>query len=291
MNIDEMKINVLVTSAGGPAAISWIKSLRRFDSTINIIATDCNKLAPGLYLADHHYVIESTYKNIKNIIKKHSINLIIAQSEAELHIISNHLNDLNDIGVKTFVSSNKTIKICEDKLKFYKYCALNFKLPSLIESAIEKPDISSGSRGVKLIEAKKGNTLWEYMPGQEYTVDVFCNKKSESLGTIVRKRLKTKAGISVQGEVIRYEEIEKSAENLCKFLNIIGPCCIQFKKDKDGIPKILECNPRLGGGSYFSTLAGINPAQIYIDLIRNVKVEKQYPKPITVTRYFEEIII
>ena len=189
------------------------------------------------------------------------------------------------------MSSNKTIKICEDKLKFYEHCASDFKLPSLIESAIEKPNISSGSRGVKLIEANKGNTLWEYLPGQEYTVDVFCNEKSESLGTIVRKRLKTKAGISVQGEVIRYEEIEKSAENLCRFLNIIGPCCIQFKQDKYGVPRILECNPRLGGGSYFSTLAGINPAQIYIDLICNVKVEKQYPKPITVTRYFEEIIV
>ena len=286
-----MKINVLVTSAGGPAAISWIRSLRRFDSTINIIATDCNKLAAGLYLADHHYVIESTYKNIKNVIKKHSINLIIAQSEAELLLLSNHKDELNDMGVKTFVSSQKTIKICYDKLKFYTHCVLDFKLPSLIQAAFEKPDIGSGSRGVELIKAKEGNSLWEYLPGQEYTVDVFCNEESKSLGTVVRKRLKTKAGISVQGEVIRYKEIEKTAEDLCKFLNIIGPCCIQFKEDRQGIPTILECNPRLGGGSYFATLAGVNPAEIYVNLFRNVEVKKQYPNPITVTRYFEEIVI
>ena len=83
-------INVLVTSAGGPAALGWIKSLKSLGIIdMSIIATDCNKLAAGLYLADHHYVIESTYKNIKNVIKKHSINLIIAQSEAELLLLSN----------------------------------------------------------------------------------------------------------------------------------------------------------------------------------------------------------
>ena len=263
-------INVLVTSAGGPAALGWIKSLRSLGIIdMSIIATDCNKLAAGLYLADHHYVIESTYKNIKNVIKKHSINLIIAQSEAELLLLSNHKDELNDMGVKTFVSSQKTIKICYDKLKFYTHCVLDFKLPSLIQAAFEKPDIGSGSRGVELIKAKEGN----------------------SLGTVVRKRLKTKAGISVQGEVIRYKEIEKTAEDLCKFLNIIGPCCIQFKEDRQGIPTILECNPRLGGGSYFATLAGVNPAEIYVNLFRNVEVKKQYPNPITVTRYFEEIVI
>ena len=285
-------VNVLVTSAGGPAGISWIKSLRRYNSKINIVATDCNKLAAGLHLSDHHYVIESTYENIKNIIKKHSINLIIAQGGAELFILSAHKTELDSMGVKTYISSEKTIKICEDKLRFYKHCVSDFKLPSLIQAAFEKPDIGSGSRGIELIKAKEGNSLWEYLPGPEYTVDVFCNEESESLGTVVRKRLKTKAGISVQGEIIRYKEIEKTAEDLCKFLNIIGPCCIQFKEDRQGIPTILECNPRLGGGSYFATLAGVNPAQIYVDLFCNKKdVYKKYPKLITVTRYFEEIVV
>ena len=39
-------------------------------------------------------------------------------------------------------------------------------------------------------------------------------------------------------------------------------------------------------------LAGVNPAQIYVDLFCNEKdVYKKYPKLITVTRYFEEVII
>jgi carbamoyl-phosphate synthase large subunit len=75
-------------------------------------------------------------------------------------------------------------------------------------------------------------------------------------------------------------------------LKIVGPCCIQVKKDKEKTFKLVEINPRLGGGTIFTTLAGANFPQMIIDIIEDKK-KITIPKvsEITILRYFEEIII
>ena len=74
-------------------------------------------------------------------------------------------------------------------------------------------------------------------------------------------------------------------------MDLKGPVCIQFKENESGEPVIIECNPRLGGGTYMCTLAGVNYADIYFDLLTNTKRATPNPKEITVLRYYNEIII
>jgi carbamoyl-phosphate synthase large subunit len=79
--------------------------------------------------------------------------------------------------------------------------------------------------------------------------------------------------------------------NICKYLNITGPACIQLKQDENNKYKFIEINPRFGGGLYFSTLAGVNIPEMMLELFSNQQVTINEPKEITVVRYFEEIII
>ena len=293
-------INILVTAAGGPAGIGLIKSIRALKNSTqlyNIIAIDCDEMGAGLFLADKHYVVppmkqmvSDGWDEIKEIIIKERINYILPTSESELHLFSNYKQQLRDIGVEVFISSPKTINLCNNKFKFWKSLNSKFSMPNPISTAFLKPDIGAGARGTKKIEAAEGTHMWEYLPGKEYTVDVFCDNNSNSLGTVVRTRDGIKAGISVKGSVIRYAQLEDDSEKLCKELGIQGPCCIQWKKDVHGEPKLMECNPRLGGGTYFATLAGVNPAEVYISG-NKLSTVKKYPKEIRVTRYFEEIVI
>lgn len=293
------KINILVQSAGGPAAVGFIKSLKELDYDIKIVACDCDPLASGLYLADEYHIIDKVtdesighvWEQTKLIIEEHDINFLLPTSDHDLLIISTYKNILDDMDVKTFVSSRKVIDICRDKFTFWEHLNDSFNMPNPISAVLEKPDVGCGSRGVNLITQNEGCTLWEYLPGQEYTVDVFCDDESNVICTSVRKRLGIKAGISVKGSIIRHSLIEKESNKLCKKLNIQGPCCIQWKEDINGQPGLIECNPRLGGGTYITSLAGANPGRIYLDLYQNKKVSKIIPKEITVTRYFEEIII
>ena len=113
----------------------------------------------------------------------------------------------------------------------------------------------------------------DYLPGQEYTIDVLCDM-NKPLTSVIRKRLQTKAGISTKGKIIRDKYIEQECMRICKFLNLKGAICIQMKEDDTGTPKFIEINPRFGGGTYFTTLAGVNFVQIILDIINNKDLKR-----------------
>ena len=70
-----------------------------------------------------------------------------------------------------------------------------------------------------------------------------------------------------------------------------GPVCIQMKEDINGKPKFVEINPRVGGGTYFATLAGVNFMKIILDMMDNDDIYIEEPKEITVLRYYEEVVV
>jgi carbamoyl-phosphate synthase large subunit len=84
-------------------------------------------------------------------------------------------------------------------------------------------------------------------------------------------------------------------ENLCKntaaTLGIRGPSCIQLKESKNGELKIIEINPRFGGGTIFTTLAGANFPAMLLELVSNNNLVIPEVTEITVLRYFEEIVL
>jgi carbamoyl-phosphate synthase large subunit len=79
--------------------------------------------------------------------------------------------------------------------------------------------------------------------------------------------------------------------NIAKHVGIRGPCCIQMKESAEGILKIIEINPRFGGGTIFTTLAGANFPAMIIDMINGKDIVKPTVSEITIIRYFEEIVL
>ena len=76
--------NILISCAGGPAAVGAIKSLKQTDFKGNIVTIDCDSLAVGRYLSNINYVVPlSTSKNywneVLNIIVKEKITIILHQ--------------------------------------------------------------------------------------------------------------------------------------------------------------------------------------------------------------------
>jgi len=310
--------NILISCAGGPAAIGAIKSLRKTNFKGNIVTIDCDPLAVGGYLSDKNYIVPlSTSKNywdkVLNIIKKEKITLILPTGDSDIKHFSKNYHQLKQLGVSVFMSDYDSIIKCQDKKLFFDYCSSNFPLPftsnnykDLKFPMFAKPEYGSGSRGVKIcykvsdiktldkeesVHRSSNYLFQEYLPGQEYTVDVLCDLNSNPIVIVPRKRLQIKAGISSKGQVIKHKLIEKLCKDLCIYLGLKGPICIQLKEDSKGNPKFIEVNPRLGGGTYFSTLAGVN----FLDLILKIKNNQEYKIPklkeITVLRYYNEIVI
>jgi carbamoyl-phosphate synthase large subunit len=131
----------------------------------------------------------------------------------------------------------------------------------------------------------------EYLPGTEYTIDVLSDLDCEPIIAVPRIRLETKAGISTMGKIVKDENISDTCKSIAKYLKIRGPCCIQMKESKEGILKIVEVNPRLGGGTFFTTLAGANFPAMILDMVNGKKLKIPKISEITIVRYFEEIVV
>lgn len=290
-------IKIITTESGGPAAIGVLKSSKLSKRNIKTISCDVNNLAAGLYYSDESETVPSfddpQYMNkFIKLIKKYKPNILLPTGESDLNLISEHSGLIEQLGCKVFISSPETILLCQDKLKFYEKLKLH-NIPQPITMGtylIQKPRFGRGSKGVNKINLNK-DLIQEYLPGKEYTVDVFCDMESNILSSVIRERIDTKGGISSKGKIVSNSQINKLIPLLVEILQLKGPSCIQFKEDQNKNIKVLECNPRLGGGTIACTLAGVNYVDLYIDLLENKSIKVPPPKKITFTRYFEEIII
>ncbi|MAF42770.1 MAG: ATP-dependent carboxylate-amine ligase [Parcubacteria group bacterium] len=184
-----------------------------------------------------------------------------------------------------------------------------------------KPPISKGARGFRiltkkpnhlasLIDSKPNNALisfkeaqsilkiakpfpelivMEYLPGKEYSVDTLADE-GEVLLVVPRSRDKTKMGISVVGTTVKDKEIIKYSKKIIEALKLNGNIGFQFKKDKNGVPKIIESNPRLQGTTVLCTAAGVNLVYLAVKLALGEKIVKPKIKWGTkMIRYWQEI--
>jgi carbamoyl-phosphate synthase large subunit len=198
---------------------------------------------------------------------------------------------------------------CEDKWEFYQKAHGAFPLPETGRDAstwtrfpcFVKPTFGKGSRGTHHCRTRdelafhtahaQDLLIQEYLPGEEYTVDVLSDLAGTPLLAVPRVRLETKDGISSKGKVVRDAELEWLCLELARHLGLKGPTCMQLKRDERGRPKFMEVNPRIGGGSMFTTLAGVNIPMLLLDVIAGTRIAPPTPKEIVVLRYYEEVVL
>ena len=306
-------INVLVPGAGAPAGINTIKSLHLSKFNGIILSTDSDNLAPGFFLSDKYKILpradhENFIKILVDVITTHQISVLFPSSGYDIYPYSENKKLLSDLGAEAVVSSRNVLEICRDKLMTYRY--LNKKFPftetytdikNPIFPILAKPRFGKGSKGVfliwnevdlKYVLQKYTDMLFqEYLPGLEYTVDVLSDLDANPLIAVPRIRLQTKSGISTKGKVVRDSYIENMCMDIAKYLEIKGPCCIQLKKSQNNELKVIEINPRLGGGTIFTALAGANFPSMILDLVQGQNPIIPQIKEITILRYFEEIVL
>ena len=96
----------------------------------------------------------------------------------------------------------------------------------------------------------------EYLPGQEYTVDVYRDKNT--IISIPRKRIHVRSGISFETEIDNRMDIINISNSLANKLDLNHCFGFQFKLNKNKEPMLLECNPRIQGTMVASAVAGCN---------------------------------
>ena len=110
-------------------------------------------------------------------------------------------------------------------------------------------DVFEGKEFPKLI-------INDYFEGDEYSVDCFRN--NDFFLAIPRKRNEIRSGISFNTVVELRKDLIDYCHKLSDAMDLRYAFGFQFKMDKDGNPKLLECNPRVMGSMIASYYAGYN---------------------------------
>lgn len=152
---------------------------------------------------------------------------------------------------------------------------------------VVKPSVSNGMRGVRVIATEAWDVhryltekpqgleislheliailrrgVWpellvmEYLPGCEYTVDAF--RGSQFSVAVPRLRESIRSGVTFHSRTDLREDMIDYTLSAGRELGLRYVFGFQFKLDRDGIPKVLECNPRIQGTMVASVFSGAN---------------------------------
>jgi len=264
------KPRVLITSASRKV---WL--IRAFQQAgWHVIAQDADPDAVALRFADE--------RQCDININAWDADLIVPTRDAELDEflrLSNH-NDWK----RVLVPNKETIRICTDKLAFYKFCKEHgFKTP---EVYFVKPRISQSG--------KETECVWqEFVEGDEYSVDLFSDFQGNVISVVPRKRLKVVSGESWVTMTVHSPLLLEHSVALASKLGLIGHNVLQcFVTNQEVFWTDVNC--RFGGASLCAIKAGCNSPLWLRELIEGKKVKPrigEYEIGLRMYRYTEDLFV
>jgi carbamoyl-phosphate synthase large subunit len=308
-------MRILITGAGGPSAISVWKSLSA-DHEIHM--ADIDPCAAGLYLVpEGRRLIVPRGDSPKlapallEACRARSIELLLPTVDSEFVPLATVRGDFEAMGVALPISPLDALRVCRDKdlliSRLRGLAPVPESEPMTAEVAARvssfprfvKPRSGAGSRGAVKIDSreelealpKDGSLLLqEYLPGEEYSVDVYVHSDGRVMAAVPRERMKTDSGVAVTARTLNKQELIESAVRVAEVIGVRYVANIQFKRAADGIFKLLEINPRFPGTLPLTTAAGVDMPKMMIDDVAGKKMpDGLLPfKEIMVVRYWTE---
>ena len=280
-----MKKNILVFPCGSEIALEIARSLygdRHFHLVGASSVQDHGRFVFDDMVDEVPWIDKPEFiPYIKRIVADKSIDLIYPATDMAVATLKASEKDIGTIVVS---SPTETTEICLSKDKTYKALRGVVKLPKIyqIEESLKypifaKPDIGHSSKGTAIINSdeekksflakNKGALLMEFLPGAEYTVDCFSDRKGKLLFSGARKRVRTMNGISVNTMPVNDEEQNQFfslVEKINEALRFRGAWFAQFKRDAAGELTLMEIAARFGGSSGLYRGLGVNFALLSI---------------------------
>lgn len=289
-------MNILFSTVGrrGYLVNFFRESLGQNDS---IYGSDSSPHAPGLAYCDHKIIFPKVtshgyVERVINYCMQNRIDMVIPLIDSELHVLALAKEQFDKNNILLVVSPLKTVEIAYDKYSTYEFAAAN-QIPSpqsflSMDSALAA--VSSGTITWPLVvKNRKGSAsinifyckdqaqllrafkqcpnpmIQEVLDGDEYGLDLFGGKDFTPISVFCKKKLAMRAGETDKAISSNDPALIEFGIKILDKLPIFGPCDVDIFMTKQG-PKLLEINPRFGGGYPCSHLAGANFPQKLIDL-------------------------
>lgn len=278
-------LRVLVTGAGGPAAIAAMKSLGA-DPSVELLAADMDPWAAGLYLvppAARTLIPAGADPDFTDVLlaRCHTlgVNVVLPTVDAELRPLARARPLYAAAGIDLLLAPAQALDVTLDKLALARRCARVVRVPGtqlfgpavdpalLAYPVIVKPRTGSGSRGVITVDSagvlaalKRSTALivQEFLPGEEYSIDVLADASGHVIASVPRLRARVDSGVSVGGRTVRDEELSSFGRAVAQATGITYVANVQCKRDAAGRPALLEVNPRMPGTLGLTIASGVD---------------------------------
>jgi carbamoyl-phosphate synthase large subunit len=313
---DRRVLRVMVTGAGGPAAISVMKSLRA-DDAIELVAADMDRWAAGLYLvppgartlipagcaADF---AESLLARCVAL----GVHVVVPTVDAELRPLAAAREEFAWSGIQLLLAPAGALDIILDKLALARHCARIVHVPrtepfgpavdpvTWTYPVVVKPRSGSGSRGIVTVESaaaldaldrSAGLIVQEFLPGEEYSIDVLADSRGHVLAAVPRVRVRVDSGVSIAGRTVHDAELEQFGRDVARATGLTYVANVQCRRDHAGRPALLEVNPRVPGTLPLTIASGVDMPRLALDALlgRPVPAHVDF-REIAVVRFLDE---
>lgn len=270
--------NVLVFPCGSEIGLEIHNSLK-FSKDFELIGassvSDHGKYVYKNYIENVPEIHDEDFiDKLNHLIDENKIDFIIPAHDSVVLKLAQNQNRIKAIVV---TSDHLTCEVARSKKKTYEFFKNHPFVPKMYKTieGVEffpvflKPDVGQGSKGIALARDKKELEFYknnksdllilEYLPGKEYTIDCFTNKKGELKYAGRRERKRIKSGISVNSATLQMDEQTKQiADEINKHLQFRGAWFFQIKEDVNGDYKLLEVAPRIAGTMALYRNKGVN---------------------------------
>ncbi|HEY3245372.1 MAG TPA: ATP-grasp domain-containing protein [Phycisphaerae bacterium] len=283
----KVRIDLLFTCVG--RRIELVELFRRAADALQIKlrvhGTDINWTAPAMHRVDSPHIVprideEPYIPSLLELARRERIDLIIPTIDSDLPALSSAAARFAEIGTRVIISSESVVRTCRDKLttcRLLQSAGIDTPQTWTLDEALAltdqrfpyymKPREGSAEKGNYVIRsAEELRTLGarvpdpivqEYIRGTEHTLDVYCGFDGVPRCVVPRKRLEVRTGEVSKGVIVKDERIMEIGRRVA---DVLGDCrgviTVQCMRTPEGRIRVIEINPRFGGGAPLAIEAG-----------------------------------
>lgn len=270
---------------------------RKLGITLELHGADSSPLAPAMQLVDkkHQVAPISTGRyldDLLRVVRRFKIDLLIPLIDTELPLLAAGAQRFADVGCRALISSEAVVTVCRDKLLTYqalKCARIDTPATWLWDQAVRKerhrfplflkPRTGSAAAGNYVIrDFDELETLGrrvdrpivqEFVEGCEHTLDVYTGFDGFPKCVVPRRRLEVRTGEVSKGLIVKDPAVMEVGRRVVEALGSCrGVVTVQCMVTPRGRIRVIEINPRFGGGAPLAIYAGADfPKWLLMELL------------------------
>ena len=316
--------NILFTSVGRRVSLirHFYRALRELHLDGKIFGADASDRSPAFHITDKSFLVprisSADYiSSLLTICSQEQIKVVIPLIDTELYVLAENRHRFQALGTQVIISSPEVISIGMHKTETYAFFKSNNIDTPVVYSAEDveqgryhlplmvKPNDGSASKMIFKAETDEqlkffrqyvpNAIIQEFIEGDEYTLDVFVDLNGGVRCVVPRLRIEVRAGEVSKGLIVKNDRIIGIGRKVGECLTGARGCVtLQCIVSRQGLIKMVEINPRFGGGAPLAIEAGADMPKWVLQMVMGQElgdVEHSYRDGLMMLRYDDEIFI